>query len=775
MSLTPLNQFNENDLKVIATMVGEKNASLESLSEKLKMSSSTIESSLNLLTKLNWVKKIDDMHYEVDMIELFDSSLDGLNKCYKQVNEEEKEFLKETSTSLKESMSAANNHLSSSMNLLFKDVSTLGLKLQDDLDMQINKYETNRLRAFGHYRINLDSFIRSEKERIIHQLKSKLGMSPNGDLSTGDFKTPPKLPSALYIAETINNSRDLIKRGFQEIDNKTKATYSKKKNEVKTSANKLLSNLKKEINENLEKTDQLFTTEKNLFLNKIRAFEGDLKHYVETIHLYLENSISNLNEDIRKKFLDLQMKLDTALSEKRRQEHDLLTQHLSGVQVYIETINEDFQDLIDNIVQNQISSITYLFNPKLVQTINELNELLNYYKKKNNQDNRFSNIVEKKLEKSDELIKKLKKTIKKVEKTHINFEENKYEQIKQDIIRLEIELNHIKENQKIYKQNNNDFAKDTNDISVRLKKKINALENIEVQINTYLSKVVVNGLETILESIYTTMGSKIRRINLTISELHKEYQQKLDDIREKTKREFSDSLTTNKYEIKDYLGDHKKEFSNKIDTFSETIKRTRLGFEESFSLLLKETLDFYTNHQATVANTITRILNEFEVNQNQSYFELKQIYEDLSISLTSLINTLENKLGKEYEVLLNYFEETKETNSGTIKVLFDELAALIPHKIDQIWTTVLTQLNSVQGKTDSSSLNRRIKNSTRETTAKVEKSIQSQLKGIDTAMDMLQNSIKLAFDDVETHMNITKKKLETEINEYQKISRNIIE
>ena len=132
----------------------------------------------------------------------------------------------------------------------------------------------------------------------------------------------------------------------------------------------------------------------------------------------------------------------------------------------------------------------------------------------------------------------------------------------------------------------------------------------------------------------------------------------------------------------------------------------------------------------------------------QLFENLKNIFSELSLSVINRLNDFENKLGDEYEAIIDYFEKAKETTLGTAKTLLDDLSEYLKKSVDVIWTSVLKQFNSLQEHTSSSSLEKKTKNIVRTTYSEIEKNIEEKNKEANDLLMIFSDSIRVTFEEL---------------------------
>ena len=200
------------------------------------------------------------------------------------------------------------------------------------------------------------------------------------------------------------------------------------------------------------------------------------------------------------------------------------------------------------------------------------------------------------------------------------------------------------------------------------------------------------------------------------------------------------------------IQNQKLTFENGANSINNEFNEASSEIEKDLTKMMEENNQFLDIGFITLKEHTFKVTNIYEINHTELISDLKQLFENMSISFTSLVNSLESKLGDEYRNLLEYFEKTKETTMGTAKNLLEDLTNLLTNQIDKIWTNALKELNTLQEKTQTTRVHQTLKNKLLETNVKIKNVIQNQIKGGEIALEMLESSIKMSFDDLNSQM-----------------------
>ncbi|MHA1114665.1 MAG: hypothetical protein ACTSRR_05775 [Candidatus Heimdallarchaeaceae archaeon] len=668
------------------------------------------------------------------------------------IKKEQKKFISETADSLKESIHASvNNHIQSLDNV-YSLTHKLGKKLNEETSTLINQYETERLRSFGRFRINLDSTMRSMKEEIIRNLRIKLGFTPIGEPIFSEREPIPTLPSAVYMAEMFNNTRKIIDRGFTNLANRTKEIMdenieknSSDLNQLKTSTCEQFNNFSQEIESKTKEQKKNIESLMILLKEKLSLTDQDTLMALNQSEMEV---LSLLNQNHK----ELLHNTNLILNEFLRKRAKITSQALKSISSFVNKFEEDFKRFFSITKKERVTKLSNLISTDLNYSINLSKQYNSVIKSNTSTVNRLKKNSKTKFEDISKLQKDLEMELSKVLKIVEQDPENRFTENLRKITEithlLDIKIDSIKEEIDQSSTQFNDISQLSESILNKHEKQLKRIEKREEELDEILWQLFSSQAESLFQKVTSSFKQIIQKIGLEISELNLDIENQITSLVEDTKTDIQRNYSSIEENIKhlfanqtDSWSSHHKLISNNLLDFSSNI-------EQVFSSILKNNSELFLQIKEEIEHSLTKIVNTQEVNLAQLFESLKNIFSELSLSVINRLNDFENKLGDEYEAIIDYFEKAKETTLGTAKTLLDDLSEYLKKSVDVIWTSVLKQFNSLQEHTSSSSLEKKMKYIVRTTYSEIEKNIEEKNKEANDLLMIFSDSIRVTFEEL---------------------------
>ncbi len=738
------NLFTETDYKIYGFLCKQGFATVKEVSKALKIPSSSVQALVEKLYRANWLKQDGSSRkYHVNLLKIPNNSTNNLLKEYQNNRKKEEDFVLKTSTSLTEATTAANNHLTKSMENLFNESDSLGGNLVEEIISQISKFENNRLRAFGSYRINLDSFMRGVKEDIFRDLRKNLGFTSSGEIIFKEASLDmPEMPSALYIADTINNSRKLIKRGFSDIESKTRQVFEKKREEFQNNQNELISSLEKDMKIIKNEKKEIFSSKTELFLSIVKKYQNQFEILYSSNMISIENAKNSLIDNFNQKKVLFKNEFEQITNKLIVKTKSTISDVLKRFTAFPEIIKKDLESVKQEKSQKKIQKLGNILRKSNSGFVQDAKEIVQQIQVLLNSNKEFA-------QKQGNIITDIMKL-----KTTINdlVEERNYEELRIGIENLNNFLENLENGYSHFSSHGIDIKKRLESYNERLEERLNKIENQESSIETTLATSYDLQMSAVFQNVQLSLGNLLQNISNELLLINDGFEREIENQNQVILEEIDNSFETILNNITKNIQNQKLSFENGINRINDEFSKVSSEIEIDLTKMMEENNQFLDTGFTTLKEHTFKVTNIYEINHVKLILDLKQLFENMSISFTGLVNSLESKLGDEYRNLLEYFEKTKETTMGTAKNLLEDLTNRLTDQIDKIWTNALKELNTLQEKTQTTKIHQTLKNKLLETNVKIRNAIQNQIKGGEIALEMLENSIRMSFDDLNIQM-----------------------
>jgi len=689
-----------------------------------------------------------------------------MSESFSKLINAQTEFMNETYLSLNESITASFNTLVESLADLYKTSRLLGKKLSEETSNSINKYETKRLRAFGRFRINLDSTMRGVKEDILRGIRTKLGFTPTGEPIFTESTDIPDVPSAVYIAETFANTRELINRGFKKIENETKEILDDKKRVYFDTINSLSSETQTEISSFFNKHTQELTQKKVLLDSLLNQFQNKLAMVNKTTSLVFEKLISDIVAMFEQKQSEIEVSFKYIVSDHFKEGSKITSDSVQALKDLSLLFDSEFEEIKSENRKDKFNKISGLLDSDIKnfnQRAKEINQIFRTDVKSVKQHNKrvmsdISNLsdIQKKIE--VELTK-----CRNLAKTDSVSLETSLQELSQLNTRLSLTIEEIKEKNIDLSKNFEKRVSLADQLIVKQEKQLTQITAKEKELDKFLWQTYVNQVNNLYQRVKSSFQNRLQKIGIELSELHFDFEHKLNELNEKTMLDIHSYFSQSKEEVNKKLLERRDAWEEKYDLFNTEIINLSKTIQDEIVNMIEENRNLVSKQNALIDGSINKIANSIQIDLTQLFNELRVLFEEMAISILNLVNNLESKLGEEYEIILDYFEKTKETTLGTAKTILDDLSSYTKNMVDSIWTTVLKELNALQEYTNSSTLAKKIKNIIRETNVKVEQNVENRNKEAKDMIDIFSNSIKVTFEELKNRLSDDFTSLEKEI------------
>ncbi|MHA1302625.1 MAG: hypothetical protein ACTSQE_02785 [Candidatus Heimdallarchaeaceae archaeon] len=690
----------------------------------------------------------------------------SMSESFSKLINAQTEFMNETYLSLNESITASFNTLVESLADLYKTSRLLGKKLSEETSNSINKYETKRLRAFGRFRINLDSTMRGVKEDILRGIRTKLGFTPTGEPIFTESTDIPDVPSAVYIAETFANTRELINRGFKKIENETKEILDDKKRVYFDTINSLSSETQTEISSFFNKHTQELTQKKVLLDSLLNQFQNKLAMVNKTTSLVFEKLISDIVAMFEQKQSEIEVSFKYIVSDHFKEGSKITSDSVQALKDLSLLFDSEFEEIKSENRKDKFNKISGLLDSDIKnfnQRAKEINQIFRTDVKSVKQHNKrvmsdISNLsdIQKKIE--VELTK-----CRNLAKTDSVSLETSLQELSQLNTRLSLTIEEIKEKNIDLSKNFEKRVSLADQLIVKQEKQLTQITAKEKELDKFLWQTYVNQVNNLYQRVKSSFQNRLQKIGIELSELHFDFEHKLNELNEKTMLDIHSYFSQSKEEVNKKLLERRDAWEEKYDLFNTEIINLSKTIQDEIVNMIEENRNLVSKQNALIDGSINKIANSIQIDLTQLFNELRVLFEEMAISILNLVNNLESKLGEEYEIILDYFEKTKETTLGTAKTILDDLSSYTKNMVDSIWTTVLKELNALQEYTNSSTLAKKIKNIIRETNVKVEQNVENRNKEAKDMIDIFSNSIKVTFEELKNRLSDDFTSLEKEI------------
>lgn len=736
--------FTEIDYKIYGFLCKQGFATIREVSKELKIPISSVQTQVEKLYKADWLKQ-DGISgkYHINLLKILNNSTTNLLKEYQDTRKKEEDFVLKTSTSLTEAAAAANNHLVNSMENLFNESDALGGNLVEEIISQTSKFENNRLRAFGSYRINLDSFMRGVKEDIFRDLRKNLGFTSAGEIIFKEASLDmPEMPSALYIADSINNSRKLIKRGFSDIESKTMQVFEKKRERFQINQNELISLLEKDMKIIQNEKKDMFSSKTELFLSLVERYQNQFEILYSANLVSIETAKNSIIDNFSQKKVLFKNELEQITNRLINKTKSTISDVLKRFTTFPELIKKDLESVKQEKSQKKIQKLGNILRKSNLGFVQDAKEIVQQIQVLLNSNDEFS-------QKQGNIITDIMKL-----KTTINdlVEGRNYGELRTGIENLNNFLENLDNGYSHFTSHGIDIKKRLESYNKRLEERLNKIENQESSIETTLATSYDLQMSTIFQNVQLSLGNLLQNISNELLLINDGFEREIDNQNQVILEEIENSIETILNNITKNIQNQKLTFENGANRINNEFNEASSEIEIDLTKMMEENNQFLDIGFTTLKEHTFKVTNIYEINHTELISDLKQLFENMSISFTSLVNSLESKLGDEYRNLLEYFEKTKETTMGTAKNLLEDLTNLLTNQIDKIWTNALKELNTLQEKTQTTRVHQTLKNKLLETNVKIKNVIQNQIKGGEIALEMLESSIKMSFDDLNSQM-----------------------
>jgi len=736
--------FTETDYKIYGFLCKQGFATAKEVSKELKIPISSVQALIGKLCKANWLKQDGSSRkYHINLLKILNNSTNTLLKEYQNIRKKEEDLVLNTSTSLTEATTATNNHLTNSMENLFNESDTLGGNLVEETISQISEFENNRLRAFGSYRINLDSFMRGVKEDIFRDLRKNLGFTSAGEIIFKEASLDmPEMPSALYIADTINNSRKLIKRGFSDIESKTKQVFEKKRERFQINQNELISSLEKDMNLIQNEKKEIFSSKTELVLSLVKRYQNQFEILYSSNLVSIENAKNSLIDNFDQKKVLFKNELEQITNRLIIKTKSTISDVLKRFTAFPELIKKDLESIKQEKSQKKIQKLGNILRKSNLGFVQDSKEIVQQIQVLLNSNEEFS-------QKQGNIITDIIK-----QKTTINdlVEERNHGELRTGIENLNNFLENLENGYSLFSSHGIDTKKRLESYIKRLEERLIKLENQESSIETTLATAYDLQMSTVFQNVQLSLGNLLQNISNELLLINDGFEREIENQNQLILEEIENSFETILNNITKNIQNQKLTFENGANRINNEFNKASSEIEIDLTKVMEENNQFLDAGFTILKEHTFNVTNIYEINHADLTSDLKQLFENMSISFTGLVNSLESKLGYEYRNLLEYFEKTKETTMGTAKNLLEDLTNLLTNQIDKIWTNALKELNTLQEKTQTTKIHHTLKNKLMETNVKIKNAVQNQIKGVGIALEMLENSIKMSFDDLYSQM-----------------------
>lgn len=741
--------FTPNDFRIYALLCKSTTIGIDEIVRRLNLDPSAIKKSLAKLENLGWIKEKDGS-YSLDLLTVFNNAIENLSTKHHHLREQDYEFINQTASSMQESISAANGHITASNENLIKEVKNLTNKLSVDIDDTLAKYEHNRLRNFGIFRINLDNFMHSIKEDLIRELRTQLGFTIDGEFKYTESVVVPEMPSALSIAENANSARELIRRGFLQLKNQLKSNFDIYNQEYRHSMLNHISELEELSNTEKNEIVQSLDTEHKLIMSLLdKAFHEFQSAKTVSIFQFREAQKKLQNYfDAQTQYLTSKVKEST---------YQLLSQFVKGINDTITTLGTYSSKTIPELISSKtdktsekINKMALIYDNTLSDFIAKSDSMLNTMLSiTEDYENNFNSVL-----KAAKPVKKYYEEIKGLAYKLLK-EETLNENMKHDVQQLILTVEQLEEELEGLKHTFNSFQNNAQKNINNAKKQLKLLGHDASHLGTLeieMRNILMMREKKQSEILYQQLRFAFETVITNLSQQLLENQRTFDET---IKHSLEDFVKTLEVYVSEHESEISEQYNDEMQSLEENFITIASSFEERTNELNRQIEDLKSKISSSLDVAIgkmkvklEKILNNHELFQANMHTEAKEIYETLETSLLARINTLENNLGSEYEELLKYYEQTRETTIGTVKTLLDDLTLLLNKKIEVIWTSVLRELNSLQEKTGPKRTNQTVNNMVVEASTKIVGEIENQIKAIEIALQMVADSFKLSFDEL---------------------------
>ncbi|MCK4845533.1 MAG: winged helix-turn-helix transcriptional regulator, partial [Candidatus Heimdallarchaeota archaeon] len=497
--------FTEIDYKIYGFLCKQGFATVREVSKELKIPVSSVQSQIEKLCGADWLKQDgSSKKYHINLLRILNNSTNNLLKEYQNTRRKEEDFVLQTSNSLTEATTAANNHLINSMENLFSETDALGGNLVEETISQISKFENNRLRAFGSYRINLDSFMRGVKEDIFRNIRKNLGFTSTGEIIFKEASLDmPEMPSALYIADTINNSRKLIKRGFSDIESKTRQVFEKKREEFQINQNELISLLENDMKIIQNEKKEIFSSKTELFLSLVKRYQNQFEILYSANLVSIETAKNSLIDNFKQKKVLFKNELEQITNRLINKTKSTISDVLKKFIAFPELIKEDLESAKQEKSQKKIQKLGNILRKSNLGFVQDAKEIVQQIQVLLNSNEEFS-------QKQGNIITDIMKL-----KTTINglVEGRNYGELRTGIENLNNFLENLENGYSHFTSHGMDIKKRLKSYSKRLEERLEKIENQESSIETTLSTSYDLQTTTIFQNVQLSLGNLLQNIS----------------------------------------------------------------------------------------------------------------------------------------------------------------------------------------------------------------------------------------------------------------------
>ncbi|MHA1852040.1 MAG: hypothetical protein ACTSUF_00860, partial [Candidatus Heimdallarchaeaceae archaeon] len=568
--------FTPIDFKVYAVICNTSKIRPEDIVDYIDFDLSKVNESLEKLKKLGWVVEKDGS-YHISLAQIFDKTLGTLIHRHNELRTRDHEFIQQTASSMEESITAANGHITTLNENLLNEVKSLTGKLNNKIDDTLAKYENNRLRQFGIFRINLDNFMRTIKEDLIRELRIQLGFTPTGEFNYTENPVIPDMPSALSIAENANNARELIRRGFLQLTNQMKENLEGYTREYRLS-----------MKDHIQELEEQFVTTKTEITNVLQNERSLLDSLLNKIYYEFSSakttSIYQFQETqkILQQYFETQ--IDRFMIEIEKIVHGTLSLIAKEIHETIDELGKYTPELLPKIMdfkdmksKEKIDRVTPLYSSTLTDFVKKveriLDTLFSAVKRSENEQDYIDKTIKNIIQHTTDLKQNISSII---EAQHSD--SNLKDAIQKIAIlseKLEIELNDFKDtvttNQVTNKKELNTLKK----LLQPLEKDFSHLAKLEVDIHNLLLLSYKKQSQSLYKQFAGLLEVEIRKLMEHLITAQQSLDANIQQLLERFTSQLSEQLEEQKNDIQEQYEREIREIEDNLNTITTSFEQRK--------------------------------------------------------------------------------------------------------------------------------------------------------------------------------------------------------